>query len=104
MKKIYFNLQNGAVVDPPESLPAYYALVSKGKVKEVYACFSVNNIQNYDSDWVKNSLADKLERWDEWNPNLIKLLHVYVNQPRFWFKDTNHIEKSYDRFIYIRFK
>ena len=103
MKKIHFSVNSGWVVEPSKSLPPYYALVSRGKVKEIYMCFSVHNIARHGEDWVKEQLAKQREIWEELNPDLHKTLNELVKFPKYWFKDTNHVEQSYDRFIFIRF-
>ena len=90
------------MVDPFSSLPAYYALVSRGKVKEVYTCFSVNNIAKNGQEWVFKQLEEELGFWENINPDLKKSLNSFVRKPKFWFKEENHIEQSYDRFIFIR--
>ena len=103
MKKIYFNVVNGEVVEPFTSLPTYCAIVQKGLVTEIHACFSVQNIIKGGQGWVKEQVQNQAEIWKEHNPDLKKSLNRFVRQPKYWFKDTNHIESSYDRFIFIRF-
>jgi hypothetical protein len=103
MKKIHFSVSNGEVVNPYSVLPPYYALTSKGIVKEIYMCFSVSNIAKHGQEWVQEQIAKELNVWVEYNPNLKMSLNKLVRQPKLWFKDTNHIEQSYDRFIFIRF-
>lgn len=103
VKKIYFNLSNGTVVNHYSSLPPYYALVSKGKVKEIYACFSVSNIATHGYDWLQERLDREVKIWDEYNPDLKNQLNRHVRKSEFWFKDTNFVEQNYNRFIYIRF-
>lgn len=102
MKKIYFSIDNGKAVNPYSILPPYYTLVKNGVVKEIYLCFSVSNISENGSEWVKEQLLHEKELWKE-KPNLKKSLTKLVRQPSLWLKDTNHEESSYDRFIFIRF-
>jgi hypothetical protein len=103
MKKIHFSVMNGRIVEPFSSLPPYYALVSKGVVKEIYTCFSVSNITQNGQEWVQKQLSEELKVWEDYNPELKKTLNKLVRKPKYWFKETNHIEQSYDRFIFIRF-
>lgn len=103
MKKIHFNVSNGTVVEPYSVLPPYYALTSKGKVKEIYMCFSVSNIAANSQEWVNKQLKNELEVWEEINPDLKRSLSTLIKKPKFWLKETNHDEQSYDRFIFIRF-
>jgi hypothetical protein len=103
MKKLHFNVSNGEVVNPYSVLPPYYTLISKGMIKEIYMCFSVSNIANNGQNWVQEQVEKELKIWEEYNSNLKKSLNKLVRSPKYWLKETNHTEQSYDRFIFIRF-
>lgn len=104
MKRIYFDLDNGVVRDPYAIFPKYMAIVKRGKVKELYTCFRVQNIADKGGQkWVDAELEDERKDWGSFHW-LTESLNKYINHPKHWFKDTNHIEETFNRFIYIRFK
>lgn len=103
MKKIYFDLHNGEVGDPFGVLPKYMAIVKRGKVKEIYTCFRVQNIaEKGGQEWVDEQLSKEAHDWSEcqW---LMDTLSRYIMHPKHWFKDSNHTECAANRFIWIRF-
>lgn len=102
MKKIYFSIDNGEIRDPSILAP-YYALVDKGRVKEVYMLFSIENIRMHDKERLKSIIQDKKDVFDIYQPDLMRKLTFFVNQMKFWGKSANYTEENYDRFVYLRF-
>lgn len=103
MKRIYFDLDNGRVRDPYAIFPKYMAIVSKGKVKELYTCFRIQNIPDKGGQrWVSEQLEEEKWAWENLD-NLKDTLNSYIKHPKHWFKEQNHEESTFDRFTYIRF-
>jgi hypothetical protein len=103
VKKIFFDLYNGEIVEPISSLPKYMVIVHSGEIEELYTCFRVQNIADRGGqDWVDDQLHKEKQNWND-NASLRKDLRKFVRQNKFWFKQSNHFEKNPNRFIWIRF-
>lgn len=100
MKRVFFNVSNGEVVEPSEYLPAYYADVDGiGRVKEIAVCYSQANIDRYGDLWALKELLRDREAWTcyKW---LLRSLKKFVI--RNYFREFRDFEKELGpRFVYV---
>ncbi|CAM3525297.1 hypothetical protein PALU110988_27315 [Paenibacillus lupini] len=62
-RRVYFDIDNGYVIEPIISTPAMYAEVEGDEVKEIYACYSQANIDRLGETWALGELLKDREAW-----------------------------------------
>lgn len=105
MKKLYFDLDNGKVVEPRNAIaPAYYVIVDHKNIPQsVYTCFSKKKIELRGDGWVKEGISNINEIWSvyHWlNSSLIK----YVEDYSYLSEKQNYESEYKDDFVYLKFK
>jgi hypothetical protein len=106
VRKVYFEIDNGKIVDPRRKLPpAFYAVFNwRLQITEIKICFARDNIENYGEVWKNQTLEKEGWYWDnyKWLMNSLKhyilknMLNIIFNR----LPDEEQTHKIMDRFIY----
>ncbi|MNR93468.1 hypothetical protein D3C72_245250 [compost metagenome] len=102
MKKIYFDVRNGEVVDPSMYFPGYCAIVQFPlTIVEIKACFSLGNIEMNGDYWALKQVLKSQEEWTTYKWLLPSLWSFAMVNP---FQKCEDFEETLKgRFEYIPF-